>query len=186
MPRTTKTQFCIGDYTMASRIGLGDSEGIGASADATGTPAEFVDEVVRHLAEARRAEALERFAAGDVIHLMRYAREAGPRAIRQLAMRLALDESGLRRFARTAEVIRAGERGSLLALTDARGLPLTWSHLELLAGIRGSAVRMRVAQMVLAERLSVEKLRQWARRREMVSQIDVSEAGTLAPEKSPV
>jgi hypothetical protein len=133
-------------------------------------PTELVDRVVRHLAEARRAEALERFAAGDAIHFMRYAREVGPHAVRLLAKRLALDESGLRRLARTAEAIREGERGELIALTDSRGLPLAWSHFELLAGVRGAEARMRVARMAVAEGLSVEGLRRWMRGREMVSQ----------------
>jgi hypothetical protein len=133
-------------------------------------PAELVERVVRHLAEARRAEALERFAAGDAIHFLRYGPDRGAHAVRQLAIRLALDESGLRRLARTAEVMRAEEREGLLALTNSRGLPLTWSHFELLAGVRGAGERLRVARIALAEGFSVESLRRWIQGREMGSQ----------------
>jgi hypothetical protein len=66
--------------------------------------------------------------------------------------------------------MRAEEREGLLALTNSRGLPLTWSHFELLAGVRVAAERMRVARMVIAEELSVDGLRRWLRGREIVSQ----------------
>jgi hypothetical protein len=86
-----------------------------------------------------------------------------------LAERLALDVSGLRRIARTAEGIRGEARATLLALTDASGLPLTWSHFELLAGVRGTEARMRAARQSLGGHFSVKKLREHLREQEMIS-----------------
>ena len=62
------------------------------------------NQVAAHLADARRATILARFAAGDAVHLIRYA-EAPASSMDRLAERLAVDRSGLMRIARTAERI---------------------------------------------------------------------------------
>jgi hypothetical protein len=132
--------------------------------------AEVARGIVAYLAEARRADALARFAVGDLIHAIRYHPSVGTHAVRQVAERLALDESGLRRIARVAERIRPAERPSLLSLTDAQGLPLTWSHIELLERVCGANARIRVARAALEGPLSVHALRRFLRAQETISQ----------------
>lgn len=124
------------------------------------TLARTADRIVTHLAEARRAEAKARFAIGDEIHAVRCAAAMRPRAVGRLAVRLALDESGLQRMGRVAECILRPERVSLLLLTDPRGLCLTWSHLERLERIHGVPARLALAREILAEGLSVRQLRE--------------------------
>jgi hypothetical protein len=121
--------------------------------------ARVADQIVTHLAEARRGEAKARFAIGDEIHTIRHAATMLPRAVGRLAARLAIDESGLQRIARVAERIRPAERDALLSLTDGRGLPLTWSHLEQLQFVTGVEARLAFAREVLAAGLSVDELR---------------------------
>jgi hypothetical protein len=132
--------------------------------------AEVAQGILARLVEIRRAEALTRFAIGDDVHSLRYGPAAGPQDVRRLAKLLGLDESGLRRIGRTAEGIRPAQRKVILSLTDDRGLPLTWSHLEALARIRRTDQQIRVARKALAEWFSVEDLKRYVGELETVSQ----------------
>ena len=120
--------------------------------------AKLSDRVAAHLGDARRAYILAHFAAGDAVHLIRYAPDRAS-TIDRLAERLLVDRSGLMRIARTAERIVTTEREALLALVDDRGWPLTWSHLSALACLSSRSARTRVAHAAVEGRLSVKDLR---------------------------
>ena len=121
--------------------------------------AHVLARVTGSFAEARRSQVWARFAAGDAVNVLR--QPAGSSGeIRALAACLDIDESGLMRLARTSALIHPPERLALLGLNDARGLPLSWSHLELLARARGADRRLHLAQCALAEGISVRELRE--------------------------
>jgi hypothetical protein len=115
--------------------------------------------IIGYSAEAFRAEVRAKFQIGDEIHAMRYSPSCGGNAIRALARQLVLDESGLLRIARVAARFSPREREALLSMTDARGLPLTWSHLEELQRVPSACARADLAQLALRDRLSVRELR---------------------------
>lgn len=123
----------------------------------TRIPTGLVDRVAALFAEARRAQAVARFAAGDAVHALRYDRTT-PEAVEQLANHLCVERSGLLRIARTSERIRDSERLALLALVDKRGLPLTWSHFELLAVVASREARIELARAAATDGLSVRDL----------------------------
>lgn len=121
--------------------------------------AEVVKNVLGFLAEAQRADIQAKFRVGDAVHAMRYSPSFRRDAVRMLAASVALEHSGILRIARVAERIRRDERERLLALVNARGLPLTWSHLEALQHVHGTAARLELAQLALRDDLSVRALR---------------------------
>jgi hypothetical protein len=86
-------------------------------------------------------------------------------AVRALAERLGVDPSALRRYARVAETIGAEELGWLVKLRSARGMPLSWSHLDLLSRVRDAPRRRVLAEAVVAEDLTVRALTIRLRRR---------------------
>jgi hypothetical protein len=122
--------------------------------------AELVGKILGYLAEAQRADIEAKFRVGDAIHAMRYSASFDRDALRLLADRIALEQSGILRTARVAERIQRGERELLLSLVNARGLPLTWSHLEALQHVRGKAARLELARIALRDDLSVRELKQ--------------------------
>jgi hypothetical protein len=134
------------------------------------TLAQLAESIWARLADIRRAEALGRFAIGDEVHAVRYGQGAAVCSVRQLSERTGLDESGLRRLGRTSEGIRPEHRNAILSLTDSRGFPLSWSHLEELARVRNSERQIGVARKALAERFSAEDLRRYISGRDTVSQ----------------
>lgn len=127
------------------------------------------ERIVARLAEMRRAEVVARFAIGDEVHAVRYAMGLENRALWELAKSLRCDISGLLKMARTSERIRLEERSQLLALTDAIGLPLVWSHYARLKDIRSHQERLSIARIVLTNSFSVEQLTSYLRARETVS-----------------
>lgn len=118
-----------------------------------------VEQIKAKLVHARRTDACARFEAGDQIHLIRTSPELRRGAMRQLAVRLGLHESGLQRMGRTSERIRGAERQQLLGLVDSRGFPLCWSVFEALEGVSGADTRLAFASRVLSEDLAIRELR---------------------------
>jgi hypothetical protein len=115
--------------------------------------------VVAHLRDARRAATDAYFRAGDEVHTLRAAAACGPAAVRLLAERLSMDESGLQKWARMAEAIRGEERVAICSMVDAAGLPLMPSLLVELVRIRRADDRQRLAREALDRGFSVEQLR---------------------------
>jgi hypothetical protein len=106
------------------------------------------------------AELRARYELGNVIHLVRYAprNQYGRRALTELARHLALHVSALRRIARVTETISPQELEWILGLPSPRNLPLSWSHLELLATVRLRSERESFAALAAARDLSVRAL----------------------------
>jgi hypothetical protein len=102
----------------------------------------------------------ERLQFGSFIHLLRYASSADCPAgvIRDLAAQVGVDGSGLRRCARVAETIGPDELSEILAWRTSKGLPLKWSHLEVLALERNRERRRDLATAAVAGNLSVRAL----------------------------
>jgi hypothetical protein len=115
--------------------------------------------VVAHLRDGRRAVIETYFKAGDEIHRLRSTAVCGPRAVRLLAERIGMDESGLQKWGRMAEVIRGEERVAICGLVDAAMLPLTPSLIVELQRVRNAEDRMELARAALEQGLSVEQLR---------------------------
>jgi len=130
------------------------------SATANRLHTELVSKILGYLAEAQRADIEAKFRVGDAIHAMRYSASFGRDALRVLAESIALEPSGILRTARVAERIQRAERELLLSLANARGFPLTWSHLEALQHVRGKAARLQLARIALRDDLSVRELKQ--------------------------
>jgi hypothetical protein len=126
--------------------------------DTDATLAATANRIATTLAEAMRADVRARFLVGDELHKVRYLLH-GSFPVRALARRLGCDESGLQRIARVAERIGQNEREALLAMSDARGFPLSWSHFEELQHVSWADMRAELARKTVEEGLSVRKLR---------------------------
>jgi hypothetical protein len=117
------------------------------------------EKVVRHLRDGRRAALDALFMAGDEIHKLRTTTGRDRRPVAQLAAQLKMDESGLQKWGRLAELVRGQERDTLCSLTDRTGFPLTPSLLVELERVRDAAERMRLAGVALEKGLSIAELR---------------------------
>jgi hypothetical protein len=117
------------------------------------------DKVIGHLSHGRRAALDVLLRAGDEIHELRATTGCGPRAVALLAVLLRMDESGLQKWGRLAELIRGKERSTLFGLTDRIGFPLTPSLILELERVHDAGDRMRLARTALDEGLSVAQLR---------------------------
>jgi len=119
------------------------------------------ERIVNRIAQAAIEDMRARYEIGEVAHQIRYNSENRDTSalLRGLARLLNMDASRLRRYARVAESIRATEFAALLGLRGYCGLPLTWSHVELIAQGRTAAGRRQVAEDVLSGMLSVRALR---------------------------
>jgi hypothetical protein len=116
--------------------------------------------IARRLADAAVEDMRARYDFGRVLHTARkQSRGAGEQGVlRVLARRLGVDASALRRYAQVSDVISAREFDGMLKLRNARGEPLTWSHVELLARVRSAERRHQLAIAVVREELSVRDL----------------------------
>jgi hypothetical protein len=86
----------------------------------------------------------------------------GSGAVRELEAALCLDAKTLYRWAIVADAWP--NRGALKKLTlmkNSSGLPLTWSHLELLSDLDDPARRAEATEKALAQSWSVRQLRTW-------------------------
>jgi hypothetical protein len=116
--------------------------------------------IVRRLAEAAVEELRARYDFGAVVHTLRYGDADSCRAetIRDLADWIGADPSALRRWARVNERMRAEEFETYLELRTPRGMPLTWTHLEVLARERNRGRRGELAVVAARGGLSVREL----------------------------
>jgi hypothetical protein len=78
---------------------------------------------------------------------------------------LGLHRGRLGRYAKVTEMIASQEFSELLRLRNPRGLPLTWSHIELLAMIRGVALRHKYAEEVISKHVTIRELAARVRKR---------------------
>jgi hypothetical protein len=115
--------------------------------------------VLNHLHDGRRALIDAYFQVGDEIHKLRTSTAFGRRAVALLAQELGMDESGLQRWGRLAEMIRGEERDAICGATDRFGLPITPSLLVELERVRDRTIRMKLARTVLEKGQSVRQLR---------------------------
>jgi hypothetical protein len=102
-----------------------------------------------------------RYDVGLLVHCVRYSDDS--HEMQTLKRILHLDPSALRRHARVAETIDGTELGTLLALRTARGMPLPWSCLEILTGVRSRVRRERLAVAAIRNGLSARDLTTLAR-----------------------
>jgi hypothetical protein len=115
--------------------------------------------IVQRIADAAIEDMRARYDLGRILQTLRRAeRVGGAGPLRRLAERLGLDPSVLRRYAQVSETIGPREFGWLLRLTNWRGEPLTWSHIELLARVRTQERRKLLATSVAEGNLSVRAL----------------------------
>lgn len=116
--------------------------------------------IVRRLADAAVDDMRARYDFGRVLQGLRTKgrRAAGAGVVRLLADRLGVDPSALRRYAQVSEVIPAREFDWMMHLSDRRGAPLTWSHVERLARVRSPERRRQLAMAIVREGLSVRAL----------------------------
>ena len=123
--------------------------------------AAVTEHIVLRVAEAQVQEILAWYDFGCALHYARYAEVEGLKlssVITPLAGALDLHPSALRRYARVSEAIRPGELAFLIRLRGLDGLPLRWSHLELLSDVRSAERRRELAIEACSEGLSVRKL----------------------------
>jgi hypothetical protein len=118
--------------------------------------------IVRRLADAAVEDMRARYDLGRVLHTLRHQdrRASGTGVLRLLAHQLGVDPSALRRYAQVSDVIAARELDWLMHLRNARGEPLTWSHVEILARVRSPERRRVLAASITREGLSVRALSQ--------------------------
>jgi hypothetical protein len=118
------------------------------------------------MAEAAVADLKAQYQVGCAIHELRYpapGESPDARGLAALGKRLGLDPSALRRRARVTETIGPHEFAMIVELRSARGLPLTWSHLEVLSTVRSRARREAIAREVAEGELSVRQCSAMAR-----------------------
>jgi hypothetical protein len=116
--------------------------------------------VVQRLAEVGVEDVQSRYNLGCVAHQIRYdsSGQFARCALAEFADAVHLSVGVLRRYARVSEVIGAHELAEFLTWRTRCGLPLTWSHLELLSEVRGKMARRRWAEEAIREGLSVREL----------------------------
>jgi hypothetical protein len=133
------------------------------TAPATSAPqlAAVAVHLLARMSEAAVADMQARYDLGQVVHRLRYGEECAARRdhIALLASSFDIHPSALRRMARVSESVSPGEFRYFCALRDSRGIPLTWSHLEVLSEIRYAPRRRELADLASARRLSVRELR---------------------------
>jgi hypothetical protein len=116
--------------------------------------------IVRRLADAAVEDMRARYDFGKVLQTLKRGAKDGVTGtqIRVLAERLDVDPSALRRYARVSETISAREFAWMMRLRNARGGPLTWSHVELLARVSAAERRRSLAAAIAQHELSVRDL----------------------------
>lgn len=123
-------------------------------------PESAATRLLSGMAVAAIAELRAQYDIGQHVHRLRYpspGEVVGSQALADLGRRLNLHPSALRRRARVSERIRPDEFEVLIGLRSARGLPLTWSHLELLALVRGRTQRESLARKIVAGDIGIRQ-----------------------------
>ena len=102
-----------------------------------------------------------------MLHAARYADETvyGHKVVDAIAATLSTDSSALRRQARVSEAISPPEFDNLVRVRLAGGLPMSWSHLEVLARVRCKNQRKEIVQAIAGTATSVKGLMGTVKRR---------------------
>jgi len=125
-----------------------------------GEPPSAATRLLSGMADAGVADLQAQYAIGLFVHRLRYPAPGethGPRDLVDLATRLGMHPSALRRRARVCELIQPQEFAILASLRNSHGLPLTWSHLEQLAMVRGRSRREAVAMQIIEHELNIRQ-----------------------------
>jgi hypothetical protein len=101
------------------------------------------------LANAAQNDALARYKVGAIACKVKDDAKYGANALEQLEAELGLDDKTLYRYAKVAEAWTEAEFKETSKLLNARGLPLTWSHYELIAKIADDEARDALTKRVL-------------------------------------
>jgi hypothetical protein len=109
-----------------------------------------------------------RYELGRLLLHVRYrsVTESLSEALQSASEALQVTPNVLRRYARVSGVIGPEEFAELIELRGIHGMPLTWSHLELLATLRPSRERRALASEIvdhgLSIRATVQRIREMA------------------------
>jgi hypothetical protein len=108
------------------------------------------------MAGAERDDVRARHAVGVLVENVRTKGGYGDSAVAKMAKALGVGESTLRRYGDVAKAWTAGEASSFI---NKAGVPLSWSHLELLVGVPDGRTRNSLLKLAREKNLSVRDLR---------------------------
>lgn len=118
------------------------------------------DKICEALAIAGTEDAKVRHRLGALVNAIQDdADKYGKRGVEQLAVALGYDKTLLYRHAKVAACWSSKELSELLRRESATGLPISFSHLQLLATVTSARKRNDYIEAVLAEGLSVRDLK---------------------------
>ncbi|WP_434043943.1 MULTISPECIES: hypothetical protein [Sorangium] len=118
------------------------------------------DKIREALASAGTDDAKARYRLGALVNTIQEdAEKYGKRGVEQLAVVLGYDKTLLYRHARVAACWSLKELSELLQRESVTGIPLSFSHLQLLATVTSSKKREKYVDVVLNQGLSVRKLK---------------------------
>lgn len=117
-----------------------------------------IAEVKQKLASAERGDLLARHAVAVVILEVKDAAKYGENALERMQEEIGLDRATLYRYASVAEAWTKTDFAKLCDRTNSKQMPLTWSHLELLATVRDGRSRKALLERALKEALTVRGL----------------------------
>lgn len=144
---------------------------------------EKLDKIRRALTNTHASEIANKCVVGRIVKNVAGApRKYGKRAVGSLAKALGVDKSTLYDYAKVAGAWSNDELGELRERSTAKGLPLSFSHLLLIAEQEDKDTRDEWVEKVFAEALSVRQLRKLLNPREATANEDeASEQPVKAP-----
>jgi hypothetical protein len=110
------------------------------------------------LTDAERNDVTARHKVGVIVREVMDEAKYGENAVGRMESELGVDEKTLYRYGKVAEVWSAKEFKKVVGQLNDKRLPLTWSHLEILAGVEDGRSRRALQARVLKECLSVRAL----------------------------
>ncbi|WP_438033677.1 hypothetical protein [Sorangium sp. So ce204] len=118
------------------------------------------DNIRRELASTGAEDAKVRHRLGALVNaIQKEPNKYGQRGVEQLARALGFDKTLLYRHAKVAECWSSRELSELLRRKSVTGLPISFSHLQLLATVTSAKKRNDYIEAVLTEGLSVRDLK---------------------------
>ena len=111
------------------------------------------------LTAADRSDLLTRYKAGVIIRKVKESADYGENGVKRMEEELGRDQGTLYRYSTVVETWEEPEFKAQIKRTNAKGLPLTWSHYELLATVEDGRRRNGLITRALNECLSVHALR---------------------------
>ena len=117
------------------------------------------DEAGAALATADRDDMRARYKVGRIVGEVMDEAKYGQNAVEVMEEKLRRDKKTLYRYARVAQLWPAAEFERLVRKKDAAGLPVTWSHLEVLVEVEDGRVRKGLLSKALKKCWSVRTLR---------------------------